>query len=341
MMNTKTKNKWLLAGAGLGGLFLFRSFKRNKREFSFKDRTVLITGGSRGLGLVLARTFAEQGAKIAICSRTQDQLDTARAELEAGGATVLAFNCDVADQEQVKTMIAEIKERLGPVEVLINNAGVISAGPLEEMDVPDFEEAMNIHYWGALYTMLEVIPDMKARGEGRIVNIASIGGKISVPHLVPYSGSKFALVGMSEGFRAELCKYGLYVTTINPGLMRTGSARNAFVKGQHEKEYTAFALLDANPLISLAAEDAARKIVDAARYGKAEETLGLNAKLMSALHGLFPGTVTDLLCVINQFLPEPGGIGKERVRGYESETPLTQSILNAPNRKAAAKNNEY
>ncbi|GAA4303343.1 SDR family oxidoreductase [Nibribacter koreensis] len=340
-MDNKTKNNLLLAGASLGGLYLLRSLRRKKREFSFTDRTVLITGGSRGLGLVLARMFAEQGARIAICSRTQDQLDKACAELREGGAAVLGFNCDVSDRDQVSAMVSEIKQKLGPVEVLINNAGVISAGPLEEMDVPDFEEAMNIHYWAALYTMLEVVPDMKARGEGRIVNIASIGGKVSVPHLVPYSGSKFALVGMSEGFRAELCKYGIYVTTINPGLMRTGSARNAFVKGQHEKEYAVFALMDANPIISLAAEEAARKIIDAARYGKAEETLGLNAKLMSTLHGMFPGAVTDLMCVLNNFLPGPGGIGKERVRGYESETPFTQSPLTALNQQAAAQNNEY
>ncbi|MBC3542403.1 SDR family NAD(P)-dependent oxidoreductase [Rufibacter sediminis] len=339
-MQQKTKTSLLLAGAGVGALLALRSYSRRKKEFSFKDRTVLITGGSRGLGLVLARMFAEQGANIAICSRTQHQLDAAREELEAGGANVLAFNCDVSDQGQVKTMIQEIKDQWGPVEVLINNAGIIAAGPLEEMRLEDFEEAMKVHYWASLYTMLEVIPDMKSRGEGRIVNIASIGGKVSVPHLVPYSGSKFALVGMSEGFRSELLKDGIYVTTINPGLMRTGSARNAFVKGQTEKEYTAFALLDANPMISLAADSAARKIVDACRYGEAEVTLGFNAKFISTLHGLFPGTTADLMGLVNLFLPGPGGIGQERVRGYESETELTQSPLNAPNQKAARENNE-
>ncbi|GGK57422.1 SDR family NAD(P)-dependent oxidoreductase [Rufibacter glacialis] len=339
-MKKKTKKNLLWAGAGLGAWLALRSFSKNKREFSFTDRTVLITGGSRGLGLVLARMFAEQGAKLAICSRTQHQLEAAREELEAGGATVLAFNCDVTDRTQVKAMVAEIKERLGPVEVLINNAGIIAAGPLEEMQVEDFEVAMNVHYWASLYTMLEVIPEMRARGEGRIVNIASIGGKVSVPHLVPYSGSKFALVGMSEGFRSELLKDGIYVTTINPGLMRTGSARNAFLKGQNEKEYTAFALLDANPIISLAATVAARKIIDACRFGKAEVTLGLNAKFISTLHGLFPGATADLMGLVNMFLPGPGGVGKEAVRGYESETALTQSPLNAPNQKAAQENNE-
>ncbi|RNI25703.1 SDR family NAD(P)-dependent oxidoreductase [Rufibacter latericius] len=339
-MQQKTKTSLLLGGAAVGALLALRSYSRRKKEFSFTDRTVLITGGSRGLGLVLARMFAEQGANIAICSRTQHQLDAAKAELESGGATVLAFNCDVSDRGQVQAMIGEIKDRLGPVEVLINNAGIIAAGPLEEMRVEDFEEAMKVHYWASLYTMLEVLPDMKARGEGRIVNIASIGGKVSVPHLVPYSGSKFALVGMSEGFRSELLKDGIYVTTINPGLMRTGSARNAFLKGQNEKEYTAFALMDANPMISLAADNAARKIMDACRYGKAEVTLGLNAKFISTLHGLFPGTTADLMGLVNMFLPGPGGIGSEAVRGYESETELTQSPLNAPNQKAARENNE-
>ncbi|KAA3436631.1 SDR family NAD(P)-dependent oxidoreductase [Rufibacter hautae] len=339
-MKDQTKKTLLLAGAALGTILALRARARRKQEFSFTDRTVLITGGSRGLGLVLARMFAEQGAKIAICSRTQHQLDAAREELEAGGATVLAFNCDVSDQGQVKAMIREITDRLGPVEVLINNAGIIAAGPLEEMTVEDFKAAMDIHYYGSLYTMLEVIPEMKARGEGRIVNIASVGGKVSVPHLVPYSGSKFALVGMSEGFRSELIKDGVYVTTINPGLMRTGSARNAFVKGQNEKEYTAFALMDANPLISLAADKAARDIINACRYGKSEVTLGLNAKFISMLHGLFPGTTSDLMGLVNMFLPGPGGVGQEAVRGYESETELTQSPLNAPNQKAAQENNE-
>jgi short-subunit dehydrogenase len=338
-MEKNKKNSLLLAGAGVGALLALRALRRNKREFSFKDRTVLITGGTRGLGLVLARMLAEQGARLAICSRTDHQLEAARAELAAGGATVLAFDCDVSDQRQVKSMIADIKEQLGPVEVLINNAGVISAGPLDNLNLADFEEAMKIHYWAPLYTMLEVIPDMKARGEGRIVNIASIGGKVSVPHLLPYSGSKFALVGLSEGFRSELLQHGVYVTTINPGLMRTGSARNAFVKGQKEKEYTWFALADANPLLSLTAENAARQIIDACRFGEAEATLGLNAKFISGLHGLFPGMVTDLMGLVNQMLPGPGP-GHDRVRGYEAETPLSQSPLTAPLQEAAVKNNE-
>lgn len=339
-MERKTKNTLLLAGAGLGAVLALRKMSRNAKEFSFKDRTVLITGGSRGLGLVMARMLAEQGAKIAFCSRTPHQVEAARAELEAGGATVLALNCDVSDQAQVKEMVAHIANTLGPVEVLINCAGVIQAGPLAEMEVADFQEAMDIHYWGTLYTMLEVIPGMKERGEGRIVNITSIGGKVSVPHLTPYSGSKFAQVGLSEGFRAELLQHNIYVTTVCPGLMRTGSARNAFVKGQHEKEYSLFSLVDASPMISLSADRAAREVLDACRYGKAEVTLGLNAQFISVLHGLFPGMVTDMMGVVNRFLPGPGGIGKARRRGYESETKVSQSVLTAPLQKAAEENNE-
>ena len=120
------------------------------------------------------------------------------------------------------------KAHFGQIDVLINNAGVIQTGPLENMIIEDFENAMKIHFWAPLYTMLSVIPDMKARRVGRIVNIASVGGKVSVPHIVPYSASKFALVGLSSGFRHEMKKYGIKVTTINPGLTRSGSNFNIY-----------------------------------------------------------------------------------------------------------------
>ena len=92
--------------------------------------------------------------------------------------------------------------------MLINNAGVIRVGPVEEMREEDFEQSLQTHFWGPLYTTLEVLPEMKARGRGRIVNIASFGGKVAVPHLLPYSVGKFALVGFSDGLRAEVANTG-------------------------------------------------------------------------------------------------------------------------------------
>src|ERR687891_1372920 len=105
--------------------------------------------------------------------------------------------------------------------------------------------------------MHAVIPLMKRQSYGRIVNIASIGGKVAVPHLLPYVASKFALVGLSEGMRAELLKDGIYVTTVSPGLMRTGSHLNAFFKGQHKKEYALFSIANALPLFSTSSKRAA------------------------------------------------------------------------------------
>jgi short-subunit dehydrogenase len=228
----------------------------------------------------------------------------------------------------------------GPIDVLINNAGIIEVGPLETMTLEDFHQAMATNFWASVHTILAVLPRMRKRRQGRIVNITSIGGKISIPHLLPYSASKFALVGLSEGMRSELAHEGIVVTTICPGLMRTGSPRNATFKGQHRKEYTWFALGDALPGPSMSAERAARQILDACRYGKAEVVLSLPAKAAVTFHGLFPGVTTDLLGYVNRLLPGPGGIGEESAQGYESESALAPSLITRLSDRAARRNNE-
>src|SRR5205085_11782954 len=135
------------------------------------------------------------------------------------------------------------------------------------------EEVMKVHFWAPLHTTLAALPEMRQRRDGRIVNISSIGGKVSVPHLLPYSASKFALTGWSEGLRSELLKDGIYVTTVCPGLMRTGSPRNALFKGKNEAEYAWFSISDALPIVSMSAKRAAQQIVDAAARGAAEVVL--------------------------------------------------------------------
>ena len=167
-------------------------------------------------------------------------------------------------------MVAAVSNRFHQIDVLVNNAGVIQVGPIEVMTHEDFELAMQAHLWGPLNTILAVLPSMRQRREGRIVNISSIGGKVAVPHLVPYSASKFALVGLSKGLRAELMKDNVVVTTVCPGLMRTGSPRNADFKGQHRFEYAWFSISDALPLLTVSAENAARQIVQACKRGQAE-----------------------------------------------------------------------
>jgi short-subunit dehydrogenase len=339
MKHTDKKKMWWLA-AGVGAFLTARAVYRNFSAYNFSGKVVLITGGSRGLGLVMARQLAQEGARLVICARDETELVNARLELAGKGADVLAIKCDVTIEEQVNSMIAQVQNEFGPIDVLINNAGIIHAGPVTEMTVKDFDEAIKIHYWAPIYTTLAVLPTMKARMEGRILNIASIGGKISVPHLVPYSASKFALVGLSEGLRVELSKYNIIVTTATPGLMRTGSPRHANIKGQHEKEYALFKIMDSNVLTSESAEASASRILNALRQGDAEVTTTLPAKFANLLHGVSPAFMTSVFSLINKVLPDEGGIGKQTAKGYESESDLSRSEFTKSTDQAAVRNNE-
>jgi NAD(P)-dependent dehydrogenase (short-subunit alcohol dehydrogenase family) len=330
----------MLAAAGAGALVAARSFYRRRLEYELKGKTVLITGGSRGLGLVLAREFADEGANVAICARSCAELERAREDLASRGARVYAFPCDVTDRAQVRELVEVVTGHFGSIDVLVNNAGVIQVGPLEVMTLEDFEQAMEVHFWGPLYTTLAVLPQMRARRCGRIVNISSIGGKVSVPHLVPYSASKFALAGLSDGLRAELEKDNVIVTTVFPGLMRTGSPRNATFKGRHRAEYAWFSISDALPVTSIQAGRAARQIVAACKAGKAELVITTQAVLAVKFRALFPEAAADMLALANRLLPGPGGIGRKRAKGRESESALAPSLLTTLSEWAAQRNNE-
>ncbi len=325
---------------GVGAALVAQAALRSRHKFDLRGKTVLITGGSRGLGLVLAREFQQAGAKIAICARDADELARAKEELMAYDSNVLAVACDVTMPFEIEELIQTVRNHFGQIDVLVNNAGLMTVGPLEAMTLADFQDAMQTNYQAALNIILTVLPEMRARQAGRIVNIASIGGKISVPHLLPYSASKFALVGLSEGLRAELKQEGIYVTTICPGLMRTGSPRNATFKGQHRAEYAWFSISDALPFLSMSAESAARRIVTACEQGEAEVILSVPAKLAATMHGLCPGFTADLLGMINSFLPAPGGIGTAAAKGKESESALSPSWMTTLNEQAALENNQ-
>ncbi|HEX8473546.1 MAG TPA: SDR family NAD(P)-dependent oxidoreductase [Pyrinomonadaceae bacterium] len=339
-MKEKSKEALMLAVAGAGALLAARAFARRWNAFDFRGKTVLITGGSRGLGLVLAREVAREGANVAICARDPQELERARVDLVHHGANAIAFPCDVTDRTQVKELIDVVRHHFGGIDVLVNNAGVIQVGPVEVMTLEDYEEAMKTHFWGPLYTTLAVLPEMRRRGEGRIVNIASIGGKIGVPHLVPYSASKFALVGLSEGLRGELAKDGIVVTTVCPGLMRTGSPRNATFKGQHRAEYAWFAISDSLPISSMQAERAARQVIAATKRGDAEVILSTQAVIAIKFHSLFPELSADIRELVGRLLPAAGGIGTRRAKGKDSQSELAPSLLTLLSERAAERNNE-
>ena len=341
-MNEQNRGTLLLAAAGgIGALLATRAAVRRLHEYNLRSKTVLVTGGSRGLGLLMARTLIEEKARVVICARDWAELERARAELTARGGQVLAVPCDVASKEQVEQMVRTVGERFGSINVLINNAGVIQVGPMEEMTLQDYEEAMKINFWGALYTTLAVLPGMRERREGRIVNITSFGGKIAVPHLLPYCASKFAMVGLSEGLRAELAKYNISVTTVCPGLMRTGSYVNAYFKGQNRAEYKWFSANAALPGASMKGERAARQIIAAMKRGDAELMMPTQANLAIKFHALFPEVTSALLEFVNRaLLPAPGGIGKRRAKGKESGSTEPVPLLAPFGEAAARQNNE-
>lgn len=327
----------LAAGAGL---WAARRATNLMRWYSFRNKVVVITGGSRGLGLTIARRLAEEKAHLVVLARDREELQRAQADLERFNGMVVTMVCDITDQACVQRVVADVFRRFARIDVLINNAGVIQAGPMETMTLKDFEEAMDTHLYGHLYLTLCVVPHMKRAGEGRIVNIASIGGKISVPHLLPYCTSKFALVGFSEGLRAELLKDNVFVTTVCPGLMRTGSHVNAYFKGNNKAEFALFAMANANPLSSVDGDEAAEQIVDACRAGEAELVISPSAKIAAMIHGVVPGLVTDVMGLVNMVLPGPGGIGTSRVKGRESASALAPSPLTLLADLKVRKNNE-
>jgi NAD(P)-dependent dehydrogenase (short-subunit alcohol dehydrogenase family) len=329
---------------GVGAALIASRLSRARLGISFAGRVVLITGGSRGLGLVLARMLVDEGARVAILARDPAELERAAIELEArGGGLVMPLRCDVRRRADVRAAIDTLVERWGTIDVLINNAGVIQVGPLDHMHREDFENAMATHFWGPLHMMLETVPIMRRRGFGRIVNISSIGGRIAVPHLAPYSASKFALVGLSDAVRAELEPHGIRVTTVAPGLMRTGSPVNAHFKGQHAAEYAWFKVASSIPGLTIAAESAARRIVEACRYGDPVLTITANAKIAAAANGVLPGAVARAMMLVARTLPASNGAtGSEKKKGIENEgkTSWSPSLLTTLSDEAALANNE-
>ncbi len=296
-------NKTQKIGLALGLAWAGRELVTRLKQDNLRGQVVLITGGSRGLGLALAREFAAHGCILALCARDGDELGRAKADLAERRANVETFVCDLRDQGQAAELITDVTAHFGQIDILVNNAGVIEVGPLANMAVNDFEDALATDFWGTVYPTLAVLPQMRARKSGHVVNITSIGGKVSVPHLLPYSSAKFAATGFSEGLRAEAAKDGVRVTTIVPGLMRTGSFLNAEFKGKQSAEYGWFTLGDNIPGLSLSAKTAAKAIVQATRRGEAERVLGLPAKIAALGAGLSPGLVANANALVNRTLP--------------------------------------
>lgn len=293
-----------------------------KFRFSFKNKVVLITGGSRGLGLVIAGQICRRGGRVAILARDANELTRAKADLASRGGDVLPIQCDLLEPTQIQSAVQQTLDRFGKIDILINNAGIIEIGPLNHMRREDFETSMRLHFWAPFELIMQIIPEMRRIGGGRIVNISSIGGKIAVPHMAPYSASKFALTGLSDAIRAELALDKIYVTTVSPGLMRTGSQGHAKFKGDHTREYKWFEASSKLPFASISAERAAGKILAACAKGQPTLIMPLPAYLIIAANALFPNLAARMMRIVNSFLPSQVGQSGDSARaGAEVRPP--------------------
>src|SRR6266576_6827379 len=303
----------LATGAILLAVWLIVRFIR-AALYPLRGKVVLITGGSRGLGLVLARHICARGGNVALIARDAEELARAKTDLATRPNTVMTIQCDLLDSEQIQAAVRRVIDRFGKIDILINNAGIIEVGPLDHMTREDYERAMRLHFWAPYELVSQIVPEMRLWGGGRIVNISSIGGKLAVPHLAPYSASKFALTGLSDAFRAEFARDNIYVTTVAPGMMRTGSHVNANFKGKHDFEFAWFGASAGAPLISMNAERAARKILAACRRGQPSLTLTFAARAAILGNALFPNLTGYMMRVVNRFLPGAGDEGGNQLR---------------------------
>lgn len=334
----------LLLGAIGAAVTASTVYRAQQRETAMRGKVAVIAGGSRGLGLEIAREFGLHGAHLVLASRKEEELRNALGKLHAEGAipngnAAHIVVADVSKQQDCNRLIAEATNRYGRVDVLVNCAAVMQVAPFEDQTTEAFHQAMETNFFAQLYAIQAVLPQMLARGSGHIVNIASIGGKIGVPHMLPYVASKFALVGFGEGLHAELRGKGVRVTTVCPGLMRTGAHVQVQFAGDAAKEYRWFAFGAMMPGVSIAARAAARKIYAATVAGKAEITITPQAWLGARLNGLAPGASQAFAAVVNQVvLPAPNG-NKETVSGAELARQQP-SVLDSWNKRLLHENNQ-
>lgn len=277
--------------------------EKPRQSAKLRDQVVLITGGSRGLGLALAFEFGSRGCRLALCARDEEELQEACRRLAEKGIEAVPFVADISREEETQFLFERVIQHFGKLDILVNNAGEIQVAPFEALRHEDFESAMNLMFWAPMNLSLAALPHMTERRSGHIVNITSIGGRVSVPHLLPYSCAKFAFVGFSSGLAAEVKSRGIHVLTVVPGLMRTGSYLHAKFGGKSKKEFTWFGLLGNLPGLTIAADSAAKTILNALEKKQHNCTISLPAKLLVTAETLIPDFTRNVMSIVSGILP--------------------------------------
>ena len=296
-------------------------------------------GASRGLGLLIAQDLGRRGHDLAVVARSAEGLDAARGDLEATGASVLTLPADLSSRPAAEAVVEATARHFGRLDVVVANAGIIQVAPLRALDAQDVVDAHDAIFWSAVYPVLAAVGVMRRHGGGRVVVITSIGGKVPTPRLLPYTAAKFATVGFAEALRTEAARDGITVTTVVPGLMRTGSTRNALVGGDRQAELRWFTALASLPLLSMDAGAAARRIVAGGLAGRPQVVLTPAARLGIRVHGVAPGLTQRALTLFDRLLPAPGQDPPQPGHTLP-EQPWWQRALTTLDRRAAVRHHE-
>ena len=190
------------------------------------DKVAIVTGASSGIGEATAIALANQGAKVAIAARRADRLEALNQRIRESGGEAIAFTADVADEAQVRQMVAQTQDKWGRVDILVNNAGVMLLGAIDGADTEDWRRMFNVNVLGLMYATHAVLPLMKTQGEGHIVNISSVAGRVANAGTGVYNASKWAVGAFSESLRKEVYQHNIRVTIIEPGLVATELAQH-------------------------------------------------------------------------------------------------------------------
>lgn len=203
-------------------------------------RVALITGGGQGIGAVCAKALAEAGAAVAITSRSLDKLEPIAAALREGGARAIAIAGDVRERQQVQALVQQVEAALGPVDILVANAGVAASAPFLKTDDALWEQVLSTNLNGTFYCMQAVLGKMIERKWGRIINVASDAGKVGFQYTSAYCASKHAVVGLTRAVALEVAQKGVTVNAICPGFVETqmteDSIRNIVQKSKRTPE---------------------------------------------------------------------------------------------------------
>ena len=323
-----------IVAAGAVGLALAA---RYRARYDFANKVVVITGGSRGLGLVLARELASRGASLGLLARDAIELARARRSIDSESIVQL-LPADVTDAAQVEQAFSTMLRRFGRIDVVINNAGQILSAPFDDTTKDDFKAMLDVHFWGTLNVSRAALPHLARHGDGRIINICSIGGRVPIPHLSAYCASKFAQAGLSAVMAEELRVKGIRVTTVLPGLMRTGSHLQAWFKGERPTEFALFSLVGGAPGTSMSAERAARLILSASARGQSDAVIPFTYRQIAKISALVPNVTIASLAAVNAAMPSPRT--SVAAQGKYMELPTLVKGVATLNEQAADRNNQ-